>query len=224
MITNEVVTNSKPITLIKAKNQAEELRLRFESGELDISEMPKKKIEAIKNGGIINRIVIHEDNSLWYYGPHSNAQRYETVIKRNRNRMYVNGKYIPVSHPFHTSGRYVWDLSALNSFNSLSNIELVDCDTSGEIYIIENHLFDGWVKVGMAVDSNKRLKDYYTYTPQKNNDSYKLAHTITVNNRMVAESEIHNLLEDECLRSKEWFNISLERAKAILDSYAEIYP
>jgi len=221
MIVEEIVTNSKPITLIEAKNEAEELRLQFENGELDISEMPKNKIEAIKNGGITNRIVIHDDGSLWYYGPWANAQRYDTVIKRNRNRMYVNGKYIPVSHPFHTAGRYVWDATALNSFNALSNIELIDCDTSGEIYIIENPLFEGWVKVGMAVDSNKRLKDYYTYTPQKNNESYTLAHTITVNNRMVAESEIHNLLESECVRSKEWFNISLERAKTILNEYVE---
>ena len=38
---------------------------------------------------------------------------------------------------------------------------------------------------------------------------------------MVAESEIHNILEDESTRSKEWFNISLERAKTVLNNYVE---
>ena len=95
----------------------------------------------------------------------------------------------------------------------------VNIDTSGEIYIIENPLFEGWVKVGMAIDSKKRLKDYFTYTPQKNEESYKLIHTIEVKNRMVAESEIHNQLENECDRIKEWFQISSERAKEIVSGY-----
>jgi len=215
----EIITNSKPIHLNEAMNEAKMLKMKYDLGILDSSNMPSKKIKAIADEKIVNRIVIHEDNTMWYYGPWGNAQRYDTVVKRNRNRMYVNGKYIPVSHPFHTAGRYVWDKTALDSFNTLSNIELVNIDTSGEIYIIENPLFEGWVKVGMAIDSKKRLKDYFTYTPQKNEESYKLIHTIEVKNRMVAESEIHNQLESECNRIKEWFQISSERAKEIVSGY-----
>ena len=215
----EIITNSKPIHLSEAMNEAKTLKMKYDTGALDVSNMPSKKIKAIADEKIVNRIVIHEDNTMWYYGPWGNAQRYDTVVKRNRNRMYVNGKYIPVSHPFHTAGRYVWDKTALDSFNTLSNIELVNIDTSGEIYIIENPLFEGWVKVGMAIDSNKRLKDYYTYTPQINEESYKLIHTIEGKNRMVAESEIHNQLENECNRIKEWFQISSKRAKEIVSSY-----
>ena len=58
-----------------------------------------------------------------------------------------------------------------------------------------------------------------SYTPQKNEESYKLIHTIEVKNRMVAESEIHNQLENECDSIKEWFQISSERAKEIVSGY-----
>lgn len=77
----------------------------------------------------------------------------EAVWRRDQTKMFVNGKYIPKSHPLHKPGRYKGFEEA--AFSALQNYK---SSKQGEVYIITNPAFEGWVKVGMAVDAADRLK------------------------------------------------------------------
>ena len=79
----------------------------------------------------------------------------EAQNKRNNDRMWVNGEYIPKSHPLHKPGRY----KALDDAWSHEKIESV---AEGEVYAIINSAWPEWVKVGKAVKSTDRLTNYQT--------------------------------------------------------------
>ena len=49
---------------------------------------------------------VFEDGDWWYKSPSGYRQRVSTHAAKNTNRMFVNGKYIPSSHPLHKPGRY----------------------------------------------------------------------------------------------------------------------
>ena len=66
--------------------------------------------------------------------------------KKYLERMFVNGKYIPKSHPLWKAGRY----RSLDDAWSHNKIESID---QGEVYIIVNDAWQDWVKVGKAVSS-----------------------------------------------------------------------
>ena len=134
------------------------------------------------------------------------------VPKELKNRrMFVNGKYIPKTHPLHKPGKYKGFMDA--AFSSLENYER---SVEGEVYIIYNPSFPGWVKVGMAIDSKDRLKQYQTGSPYRN---YTLVASYTVENRREAESKVHLLLEDKHSRRGEWFYCTAPVAKDILNKY-----
>ena len=134
------------------------------------------------------------------------------VPKELKNRrMFVNGKYIPKTHPLHKPGKYKGFTDA--AFSSLENYER---SLEGEVYIIYNPSFPGWVKVGMAIDSKDRLKQYQTGSPYRN---YTLVASYTVENRREAESKVHLLLEDKHSRRGEWFYCTAPVAKDILNKY-----
>ena len=129
----------------------------------------------------------------------------------NPKRMFVDGKYIPMTHPLHKSGRYTGFTDA--AFSSLENYEQ---SLEGEVYIIYNPSFPSWIKVGMAVDSEDRLKQYQTGSPHRD---YSVYASYSTNNRREAEAEAHRILEKNHERKGEWFVCSTIVAKTILDKY-----
>ena len=126
-----------------------------------------------------------------------NRKKYSPRI--NRERMYVNGKYIPKLHPLYKAGRYKGFEEA--AFSSLENY---DTSPEGEVYIITNKAWPEWVKVGMAVDSQDRLKNYQTSSPFRD---YALLYSYEVKDRRVAESAAHKRLAKECDNINEWFKL-----------------
>ena len=117
-----------------------------------------------KNYARINTIYKFVDNEWWYYYPQKgksfkSGKRERAIVHKTRmnKRMYVNGKYISTSHPLYKAGKY-------KSFDDAAFSSLINYNRNlkGEVYIISNHAFKGWVKVGMAVDSKDRLKNYQT--------------------------------------------------------------
>ena len=120
--------------------------------------------------------------------------------QRDSLRMYVNGKHISKHHPLYKSGRYKGFTDA--AFSSLSNYEIAQ---EGEVYIIYNPSFPSWIKVGMAVDSEDRLKQYQTGSPYRD--------------RRKSEAEAHALLEENHERRGEWFVCSAVVAENILDNH-----
>jgi hypothetical protein len=131
--------------------------------------------------------------------------------KRNTNRMWVNGKYIPQSHPLHKAGRY-------KAFDDVwSHIELDTRTTEGQVYIIANKAFPNWYKVGKAVSAEDRLNGYQTSSPHRD---YELLYAVQFDNRHKAESDVHTLLrnvlsDDHC--QNEWFKADYEVIKDMID-------
>lgn len=136
-----------------------------------------------------------------------------TKKKANDSQMYVNGKYIPVSHPLHKPGRYKTFEDA--AFSSLAKYEL---SREGQVYIITNPNFPEWVKVGMAVDSEDRLNGYQTSSPFRD---YALFQSWPVSDRRSAEAEAHALLEKAYDRKGEWFNCTPEQAQSAIAGLME---
>ena len=162
-----------------------------------------------------NKNTYFEDGQWWYAGAKSRRegerQSLESHVKKNKSRMWVDGKYIPQSHPLHKPGRYKGFTDA--AFSSLENYER---SSEGEVYIIYNPSFPSWIKVGMAVDSEDRLKQYQTGSPYRN---YTVHKAYAVNDRRKSEAEAHALLEESHERRGEWFVCSAVVAENILDNH-----
>ena len=130
--------------------------------------------------------------------------------KNNPNRMYINGKYISKKHPLYKAGSYKsFDHAA---FDSLSNYTK---SKAGEVYAIANKAWDGWIKIGMAVDAEDRLNSYQTSSPLRD---YVLLHCSFFNDRRRAEAEAHKKAETLAEERKgEWFKMSsFEATKVIM--------
>jgi len=128
----------------------------------------------------------------------------------NGKRMFVDGKYVPTSHPLHKGGRYGGFEEA--AFSSLQNYKT---NPRGQVYIITNPAWSGWVKVGMAVDAQDRLKNYQTSSPLRD---YCLLHVVDTHDRRKLEADVQSRLSDMCEHKNEWFRCSPEIAKRFIDS------
>lgn len=131
--------------------------------------------------------------------------------KRNKLRMYVNGKHISMKHPLYKPGKYKSFGDA--AFESLDNYKTAK---QGQVYILYSPAYPSWVKVGMAVDAEDRLKQFQTGSPYRD---YILVKAYDTDDRRKAESEVHKLLEKTHARKNEWFVIAAPVAKEILDGY-----
>ena len=111
------------------------------------------------------------------------SKKYNT--SSNKNRMWVNGKYIPQTHPLYKAGRYksFGDL-AFGSLNNYSKIK------EGYVYAIVNAAWPEWVKIGKALDAEDRLSGYQTSSPMRD---YKLIHSVYFEDRNKAETKAHKI-------------------------------
>lgn len=156
-----------------------------------------------------------EEGEWWYYYPESGTsiesgnhikerattlrRKLDKINTEKKKHMYVNGQRIPNTHPLYKAGRYKGFEEA--AFSSLENY---DTSPEGEVYIITNKAWPEWVKVGMAVDSQDRLKNYQTSSPFRD---YALLYSYEVKDRRVAESAAHVRLAKECDNINEWFKL-----------------
>jgi hypothetical protein len=143
--------------------------------------------------------VVFEDGEWWYVGyADGRRQRLDSYKEKNKRRMFVDGKYIPQSHPLYKPGRYTSFEDA--AFSSLRNYRHTK---AGYVYVISNPAWKGWVKVGMAIDAEDRCKSYQTSSPFRD---YSLLYSVYVTDRRVIEKKAHKriakIAED---RQNEWF-------------------
>jgi hypothetical protein len=129
----------------------------------------------------------------------------------NANQMYVEGKYIPTTHPLHKPGRYKSFEHA--AFESLKNYSAAK---EGQVYILYSPAYPSWCKIGMAVDARDRLSSFQTGTPYRD---YILVASYDVPDRRQAETEAHNLLRETHASKNEWFVVGANVAKDILDGH-----
>ena len=132
----------------------------------------------------------------------------ETKKKRNEARMWVNGNYVPKTHPLYKAGRYKGFEDA--AFSSLENFK---DNPQGQVYVIANPAWKDWVKVGMAVDAMDRAGNYQTSSPYRD---YTLLYTYDVDDRRAAESAAHTRLAKECDNINEWFRLPPEIANDLI--------
>ena len=128
----------------------------------------------------------------------------------NNSRMYVNGKYIPKTHPLYKAGRY-------KSFNdaAFSSLENYSTTKEGSVYIISNSAWPEWIKIGMAVDAEDRLKGYQTSSPMRD---YKLEFCLDFKDRRKAESKVHKKCKKLGFEyNGEWFKMPSNKAKQIIE-------
>ena len=86
----------------------------------------------------------------------------------------------------------------------------VDEITEGHVYIICNPAWEGWFKVGMAVNAEDRCSQYQTSSPMRD---YELKYKKVFKNRRIAEGTAHRRLERICADFQgEWFQINLNKA------------
>ena len=138
-----------------------------------------------------------------------------THQNRNKTRMFVNGKFVPKSHPLHKPGKYKSFEAA--AFSSLAKYE---SSVEGQVYVIVNPNFPEWVKVGMAIDSEDRLNNYQTSSPFRD---YVLNYKCNVSDRRAAESEAHTELHKLYERRSEWFKCTPEQAQEVVSGIVGNY-
>jgi len=132
-------------------------------------------------------------------------------IEMKQRQMYVNGKYVPHSHPLHKAGRYKTFEGA--AFSSLSGYEK---SNEGYVYVITNPCWKGWVKVGMAIDAEDRCKQYQTSSPFRD---YALKFKKYFDDRRNAEQQAHKKIKNICKDNNgEWFKVSISEAKQIIQA------
>ena len=150
------------------------------------------------------------EDGEWWYRPRDGRRRKVTgTSKTAQNRMYVNGKYISKTHPLHKAGSYKGFEEA--AFSALENFK---DSPQGQVYIITNPAWEGWVKVGMAVDASDRAGNYQTSSPFRD---YELGYVVDTLDRRATEAETHARLGDLFEQRNEWFKCSVEMAQRIID-------
>ena len=155
---------------------------------------------------------IEFDNGEWWYvAPNRRyRQRLDTHAEKNTTRMFVNGKYIPKSHPLHKPGRY-------KSLDDAWSHQQINSVPQGEVYAIINKAWPEWVKIGCASDSEDRLNGYQTSSPFRD---YEIVCTIQTVDRRKAETIMHRTLEQYATeRRNEWFKMDIDKVKEMFYHY-----
>ena len=166
----------------------------------------------IKNGINVGQSYCRDCRAV--YAPRVESNRRTSRIhnpKSNPQRMFVSGKYIPKSHPLYKAGNFKTFEDA--AFNSLSKYTT---SSEGEVYIITNPAWKGWIKIGMAIDANDRCNQYQTSSPMRD---YKLKFKKYFDDRRTAEQTAHTLCTKKANNRKgEWFKLDIKIAKDIINN------
>ena len=155
--------------------------------------------------------IFFEDGEWWYSRPgEKKRERIAGHAKKNTTRMFVNGMYIPKSHPLHKPGRY-------KSLDDAWSHQKINSVPQGEVYAIINKAWPKWVKIGCATIAEDRLNGYQTSSPFRD---YEIVCTFETSNRRKAETIMHRTLEQYASeRRNEWFKIDLDKVREMFYHY-----
>tara|TARA_R110000737_G_scaffold307141_1_gene314985 strand:+ start:39 stop:593 length:555 start_codon:yes stop_codon:yes gene_type:complete len=162
----------------------------------------------INTGRKIGSTRFFEDGEWWYAGQSNGRRRVAGHEKKNHTRMFVNGKYIPKTHPLFKAGRY-------KSFGD-ADFATIQRDTKvkeGYVYAISNAAWPDWIKIGKAEDIDKRYNSYQTSSPMRD---YKLIHSVYFDDRNAAELKAHTIAQGIGARKNEWFKLTEDQALEVL--------
>ena len=147
-------------------------------------------------------------------------------VLENKTRMTIEGhryRLGNVKHPFYELYKkkgfnYVYQAMGIVEDKAAvirkEVLALYDKNKEGEVYAIANPAWDGWIKIGMAVDAEDRLNSYQTSSPLRD---YVLLHRSSFNDRRRAEAKAHKKAEAIAEERKgEWFKMSSFEATKII--------
>ena len=171
----------------------------------------------------------------WY----ESAQKVKThlciscYVLKNKSRLTIQGTRVQLGNPIHpyheiykTNG-VVSAYEAMGILTSKTNntslefikkesIAMFDKVSYGEVYIITNPAWKGWIKIGMAIEAEDRLKGYQTSSPLRD---FKLKFKKYFDTRRIAEQQAHALCAKKALKRKgEWFKVDFKIAKDIINN------
>ena len=134
---------------------------------------------------------------------------------RDSLRMYVNGIEVSQSHPLYKAGHYKNFESA--AFSALEGYEKSNV---GHVYVISNPAWEGWYKVGMAVDASDRCSSYQTSSPFRD---YMIEYIEYFDDRRKAEKTIHSKLRKNKIEHvNEWFKSDLNIIKNTIKNIKDV--
>jgi len=139
----------------------------------------------------------------------------------NKTRMTIKGGRYRVgnaNHPHHALYKDEGFTSVFKAMGLIENtafkikqevLAMYNEYAEGYVYVISNPAWEGWFKVGMAVDAYDRCAQYQTSSPYRD---YVVEYCKYFEDRRKAESSAHALLEGVEQRG-EWFNAELSVIK-----------
>ena len=148
--------------------------------------------------------------------PRNNPDR--RFIKNDEGKfVYARKSIHPNLYISHPPGYYTVDERGW--YTKVSDLE-VDSKKSknleGHIYIAINPAWPDMLKIGMTDDLERRKSSLNTSVPYRDTT---YAYTVEVKDMQKAERLAHKLAEEVCsFRMGEWFRISVDKAKKILDN------
>jgi|TARA_R110002167_G_scaffold43703_5_gene131914 hypothetical protein len=167
-----------------------------------------------------NKEKIADRDKKWYYA------NVKLRHLENKTRMTIQGKRYRLGNTNHPYNELYVTGGIKNVFEAMGLLEntvdkikkevlaLYDKHVHGEVYIITNPAWDGWVKIGMAVDAEDRLKSYQTSSPLRD---YVLYYSYATENRRKSEAKAHRVLEQKYERRNEWFLCTPSQAVEVLN-------
>jgi|TARA_R110000737_G_scaffold30837_1_gene49337 hypothetical protein len=90
---------------------------------------------------------------------------------------------------------------------------------AGYVYAMTNNAWDGWVKIGKAINAEDRLRSYQTSSPMRD---YKLIHYVPFDDVNAAERKAHLVAARMTAHpwnkpdNGEWFKLTEEQAMEVL--------
>lgn len=149
-------------------------------------------------------------------------------VLENKTRMTIEGhryRVGNVKHPFYKIYKekgfnYVYQAMGIVEDKAAAIrkevLSLYDKNKEGDVYAITNPAWKGWIKIGMAVDAEDRLKSYQTSSPLRD---FVLLHKKFFDNRRRAEAEAH-ISADKIAKERrgEWFKIDVRDAIHLINS------
>ena len=155
---------------------------------------------------------------------------------QNKSRLTIQGKRVKLGnaiHPYYEIYKTEGLVSAYTAMGILTSqtnnnslefikkesIAMFDKISHGEVYIITNPAWKGWIKIGMAVESKDRLKGYQTSSPLRD---YKLRYSKAFLNRRDAETKAHALCSEHAEQvENEWFKMTIKKAIQLIKNINE---
>jgi hypothetical protein len=149
----------------------------------------------------------YDDNAIEFIDvKHPNRKIFTVRVNLN----YLQGE--PVAKARNIPSQFRKELEVHRRLQTNTQVSIL----AGYVYGISNSVYSGWLKLGSCLDLAERLATYQTGDPLRR---FQYEFSIFVDDRVQVEEQAHN--HPDLLPARagdtEWFNVTPERAKMIIE-------